>query len=221
MRGLDILGADTVIPSAGATYSDAKTVAAVQQALVNKHYDCGSTGPNHDGVDGLFGPKTKKAIQKLQGDVGLAQTGKIDVGVISTLQVTPGALPPGVSIQDNAALQAQVALDAATTVEHASTPGEVVDAAQATVDAAPPAPPELKQAAQKALAKAKAASTPAQVAAAAADVKTAATGVHDAVKPSWLTLPAWDGGPPRWQAGLYAVGGVVGLTALGYAVKGG
>jgi peptidoglycan hydrolase-like protein with peptidoglycan-binding domain len=221
MLGLDLLGAVETIPTAGATYTDAYTVASVQQALVDKHYDCGNSGPAHDGVDGMFGPKTKSAIKKMQGDVGLQQTGKIDAGVLSALQVTPGVLPPGVSIQDNAALQAQVALDAATKAEHAQSGSDVQAAAQLLVEATPPAPPELKQAALAAQAKAKAASTPAQVKAAADDLKKAATNTHESVKPSWFVEPAWAGGPPRWQAGLYAVGGVVGLTALGYAVKGG
>jgi peptidoglycan hydrolase-like protein with peptidoglycan-binding domain len=221
MRGLDLLGAIDTIPTAGVVYTDVFTVASVQQALVDKHYDCGNSGPAHDGVDGMFGPKTKAAIKKMQKDVGLQQTGKIDAGVISTLQVTPGVLPPGVTLQDNAALQAQVALDAATKAEHAQSGEDVQAAAQLLVEATPPAPPELKQQAQAALAKAKAASTPAQVKAAADSVKKAAADTHESVKPSWFVEPAWSGGPPRWQAGLYAVGGVVGLTALGYAVKGG
>src|SRR5690242_890987 len=66
-RGLDLLGCDEIvgfdydligddtIPTVSANYTDAKTVAAVQQALVKKGYNLGSSGPNSDGVDGIFG----------------------------------------------------------------------------------------------------------------------------------------------------------------------
>jgi peptidoglycan hydrolase-like protein with peptidoglycan-binding domain len=211
--GLSLLGVDA-IPTAGATYSDAKTVAAVQSALVGKGYDLGTSGPNGDGVDGLFGSKTKAAIKKLQTDLGADATGKIDSVVLSALKVTPGVLPPGVSIQDQAAVQAQVALDAATAAEHAQTPSDVQAAAQAAVNAAPAQPPQLKQAAQAALAKAKAAKTPADIKAAAGAVQDAAMDVHSAVKPSWFVIPAWEGGPPRWQMLAAGGGALVGLIAL-------
>src|SRR5277367_999267 len=117
MSGLDLFGCsdesilgDVTIPTAGANYTDAKTVAAVQSVLVKKGYDCGKTGPNGDGVDGVFGPSTKKAILKMQNDAGIPQTGIIDEGVISALKVTPGVLPPGVTYAGRAAVQAQVAL---------------------------------------------------------------------------------------------------------------
>ena len=206
LMGCDVLGAEVTIPTAGADYTDAKTVTAVQAALVKKGYDLGSTGPNHDGVDGDFGPKTKAAIKKLQAAVGADVNGRIDETVISALQVTPGVLPPGVSIQGRAAVQAQVALDAATLAEHAETPSDVQIAAQQAVDAAPPAPPELKQNAQKALAKAKAATTPAQVQAAAQDVKAAANDVHAAVT-----------GVPPWKIAVGIGGGaalLLGVTIL-------
>ena len=216
--GFDLLGADdavVTIPTAGATYSDAKTVASVQAALVKKGYDIGKSG-----VDGLFGPDTKKAILKMQADAGLYASGKIDEGVIMALGVTPGVLQPGVTLQGKAAVQAQVALDAATAAEHANTPSDVQIAAQQAVDAAPPAPPELKQDAQAALVKAKAAKTPAQVQAAASDVSDAAKSISVAVAPSWWSVPAWDGGYPRWQvalAGAFAFAGVGGGI---YALKG-
>lgn len=218
MLGLDLIGAVTTIPTAGADYTDAKTVAAVQQALVSKHYDCGTTGPKHDGVDGVFGRNTKNAIMKMQADVGLAQTGRIDEGVIVTLRVTPGVLPPGVSLQDNAALQAQVALDAATAADHAGTPDQLQTAAQQAVDAAPPLPPEVRQQALDALKKAKAASTPAEVKAAAQDVKAAAQQVHETTKPSWFVQPAWPGGWERWKVGLVALFATMSVGGLGYAV---
>ena len=62
---------------------------------------------------GDFGSKTKTAIKKLQAAVGADSNGRIDETVISALQVTPGVLPPGVTAQGRAAVQAQVALDAA------------------------------------------------------------------------------------------------------------
>ena len=230
--GFDYFGTDdeigdavVTIPSAGATYTDAKTVTAVQSALVKKGYDLGSSGPNNDGVDGVFGSKTKAAIKKVQGVIGEDQNGQIDTGIIMALQVTPGVLPPGVTMAGRAAVQAQVALDAATAAEHASTPSDVQTAAQSTVDAvnaaAPPAPPAVKQAAQDALTKAKAAKTPDQVKAAAQDVQAAAKDVHAAVAPSWWKTPAWTGGLERWKVAAIASGGIVGLGALAAVVLGG
>ena len=212
------VGQVVMIPTAGANYTDAKTVAAVQQALVNLNYDLGKSGPKGDGVDGMFGSKTKAAINKWQSDVGIPETGKIDEGVIGGLKVTPGVLPPGVSLQQQAALQAQVALDAATLAEHASTPADVQTAAdqasQAAAAAAPPPPPEVQQKLAAATAQAKAAKTPDQVKAAAKAVQSAAQDVHAAVKPSWWVEPAWNGGWPRWEVTLAGGAGTVGLAAL-------
>lgn len=224
MQGLDILGAVT-IPTAGANYTDAKTVTAVQAALVKKGYDLGDSGPNKDGVDGIFGSKTKAAIKKLQATIGAEQNGRIDEGVIAALQVTPGVLPPGVTAQGRAAVQAEAALDAATAAEHQAAlddpnPADVQTAAQQAVDAAPAQPPELKQAAQKALAQAKAATTPEQRKEAAQQTAAVAKDVHEAVKPSWLMLPAWEGGPLRWQLGLGLLGGIFGVGALAVTVGG-
>lgn len=198
------VGVDVIPTVAPVSYTDAKTVAAVQAALVKLGYDLGKSGPNNDGVDGLFGSKTKAAIKKMQATLGQEQTGKIDTGVVMALKVIPGSLPPGVTIEGRAAVQAQVALDAANLARHAETPTDVQIAAQAAVEAAPPAPPELKQNAQKALAKAKAATTPEQVKAAAAEVQQAATRVQEAVEPSWWVKPTWEGGPERWKTGAVA-----------------
>lgn len=220
MRGLDLLGATEVvtIPTAGANYTDAKTVAAVQKALVGLHYNLGTSGPNSDGVDGVFGSKTKAAIKKLQSVTGAEQNGRIDEGVIAALKVTPGVLPPGVTMQGRAAVQAQAALDAATTAEHAVTPSDAQDAAQQLVVvadiAAPPPPPEVRAKVEQAVAQAKAATTPVQVKAAAVAVKAAAQEVHDAVKPSWMETPAWEGGPERWKVGAAVAAGAVGAGAL-------
>lgn len=219
MRGLDLIGATVTIPTVGATYTDAKTVAAVQAALVGRGYDLGATGPNKDGVDGVYGSKTKAAIKKLQGNAGLDQTGVITTQVLQALgNLTPGVLPPGVTMAGRAAVQAQVALDVATAAEHAATPSDVQDAAEQLVTvsdtAAPPPPPEVKQKVAAATAQAKAATTPAEVKAAAVAVQAAAQDVHTAVKPSWMSTPAWDGGPERWKVGAALAAGVVGAGAL-------
>jgi hypothetical protein len=215
MRGFDCLGADPVvtIPTAGANYTDAKTVAAVQTALVRMHYDVGKSG-----VDGIFGRDTRAAIIKMQGDAGLEQTGKIDEGVIMALKVTPGVLPPGVTMAGKAAVQAQVALDAATAAEHAGTSAELQKAAQDAVDATsgaqPPLPPEVLQAARDALTKSKQATTPAQVQAVKQQVQQAAQTVATKVAPNWWMQPAWAGGWPRWQVATIGAGGTLGLGAL-------
>lgn len=218
MRGLDLIGATVTIPTAGANYTDAKTVAAVQAALLAHHYDLGTSGPNGDGVDGVLGSKTAGAIKKLQGTLSAEQTGKIDEGVIAALKVTPGVLPPGVTMAGRAAVQAQVALDAATAAEHAETPEDVQDAADQLVTvsdtAAPPPPPEVKQKVAQAQAQAKAATTPAQAKAAAVAVQAAAQDVHTAVKPSWMSTPAWAGGPERWKVVASIAAGGVGAGAL-------
>lgn len=233
-RYTKVLGdAAVTIPTVGAIYTDAKTVAAVQQALVNKGYDLGATGPAKNGVDGVFGPKTKTAIKNIQSIIGETQNGQIDVGVIMALQVTPGVLPPGVTLAGRAAVQSQVALDAATAAEHAQTPTDVQIAAQqvaqvaaaADADAAssssssdeaygPPLPPAVKKQVQAAVAQAQAATTPAQVQAAAVNVQAAALAVNESVAPSWWKMPAWSGGIPRWQVAALGAGGIVGFSGL-------
>jgi hypothetical protein len=221
--GFDLLGADEIgdgvvtIPTVGADYTDAKTVTAVQYALVKKGYDLGSSGPNGDGVDGILGSKTSAAIKKVQAIANSDVNGRIDETVIMALKVKPGVLPPGVTAAGRAAVQAQVALDAATAVEHSVTPSDVQQAAQQTADVAetaqPPLPPEIVQAARAALAKSKTMS-PSQVQQVKQDVQAAAKDVHAAVKPSWWKMPAWAGGWERWKVGAVAGGGVVGLGAL-------
>ena len=216
MEGLSLLGVEVTIPRAGANYTDAKTVLAVQAALVKRGYDLGSSGPKKDGVDGILGSKTKAAVKKLQTTLGVEPSGKIDEGVIMALGVTPGVLPPGVSLQAAAAVHAEAALEAATAAEHATTPGTVELAAEQTLAITPAAPPALRQAAEQALTKAKAAKTHEEVAAAAAAVKQVANDVRAEVGPSWWSLPAWEGGPARWKAGA-GIGGALALT-IGTAV---
>lgn len=43
-------------------------VKLLQQLLVGLGYNLGAYGPNHDGVDGVFGALTKAAVQKFQSD---------------------------------------------------------------------------------------------------------------------------------------------------------
>jgi peptidoglycan hydrolase-like protein with peptidoglycan-binding domain len=225
MHGLDCYVGDDVvsIPSAVSkpvTYTDAKTVTAVQAALVKKGYDCGSTGPNGDGVDGAYGSNTSNAIKKFQAALNWPQTGKIDPGICAQLGVTPGKLPPGVTMAERAAVQSQIALDNATAAEHAATPSDVQAVAtntQAVADAAaPPPPPDVQAQVKDATAKAKAAKTPADVKAAAQDLQAANQALHEVVKPSWVVSPAWPGGPAWWQVGV-AVGGALALGGLAIA----
>lgn len=84
LLGCDVLGAD--IPLAGAVYTDSKTVTMVQAALRDKGFD---PGP----IDGTMGPKTSAAIKKMQKALGAGQSGVIDEGVISALNVIPAAKP--------------------------------------------------------------------------------------------------------------------------------
>src|SRR5579859_2192359 len=79
-----IVGDDVVvIPKVGANYDDdPKTVTAVQYALVHSYgYDLGASGPNSDGVDGMYGSKTKAGVKKLQASLGYDQSGVIDENV--------------------------------------------------------------------------------------------------------------------------------------------
>lgn len=81
LRGTDVIVGDVTIPKADAVYTDSSTVTAVQRALKDKGFD---PGP----VDGVYGPKTKKAIQAMQAALGNEQTGVIDYGVLIALRVS-------------------------------------------------------------------------------------------------------------------------------------
>lgn len=221
LLGCDVLGAEVTIPTAGANYTDAKTVTAVQYALVKLGYNLGDSGPNKDGVDGLFGPKTSAACKKIQGIANSEQNGHIDETVIMSLKVTPGVLPPGVTAQGRAAVQAQVALEAATKAEHATSASDVQQAAQAVADAMVFEPMEITLPVQKALAKAKAATTPAQVQEAAKDVAAAARAAHDAKKPSWWMTPVTPGGWEGWKVVTVAGTAVVAVGALAFGALSG
>jgi len=56
-----------------------------QEILVSLGYDLGEFGPNKDGVDGKFGPKTKKAVKEFQKDHGLKVDGIIGIETATAL----------------------------------------------------------------------------------------------------------------------------------------
>lgn len=80
LKGCAVLGGDVTIPKAGLTYTDEMTVRSVQNALKDKGFD---PGP----IDGIYGPKTQKAIKSMQAAAGTAQTGVIDYSVLMALGV--------------------------------------------------------------------------------------------------------------------------------------
>lgn len=203
--GLVGVGAET-IPSAGATYTDFKTVLAVQDALKKAGFNPGT-------LDGKMGPNTAKAIRAMQTSIGIPVTGVIDSGVLMALKVTPGVVPPGVTAASQAEVESEAALNAATAVEHAVTKPDVQNAAAQVVDAAPASPPELRAAAVEAHAAVVAAKTPEQLATAKAQVQQVATQVQAAVAPSFWRRPMWRGAPvENWQG---IVGGIAGLAIAG------
>jgi len=56
---------DDKLPLKKGSYGE--RVKAIQESLVKKNkYDLGTSGPNGDGVDGDFGPKTDAAVRKFQ-----------------------------------------------------------------------------------------------------------------------------------------------------------
>lgn len=64
-------------------------VEAVQQALVNLGYNLGTTGSNGDGVDGVFGEKTKSAVKKFQTSKDLYSDGIVGDKTAGALGVQP------------------------------------------------------------------------------------------------------------------------------------
>jgi peptidoglycan hydrolase-like protein with peptidoglycan-binding domain len=59
-------------PIAGMESVPLGKVEAVQQKLVDLGYNLGKTGPNEDGVDGVFGSKSRNAVIKYQQDKGIS-----------------------------------------------------------------------------------------------------------------------------------------------------
>ena len=47
----------------------------MQSKLVYYGYNLGNTGPNKNGVDGKFGPKTDEAVRSFQDDAGIKVDG--------------------------------------------------------------------------------------------------------------------------------------------------
>lgn len=65
--------------------SKGEGVKEFQEILVNLGYDLGEYGPNMDGIDGKFGPKTKEAVKKFQKDQGLKVDGIIGIETATAL----------------------------------------------------------------------------------------------------------------------------------------
>jgi hypothetical protein len=79
-------GQETAMRLLGAGgYTDAMTVTGVQAMLKQRGYDLGKTGRGKDGVDGVYGPATAKAIKNVQLQTGQEQTGIIDDTLLKTL----------------------------------------------------------------------------------------------------------------------------------------
>lgn len=83
---------------------DTDAVKRIQQALLDVQtitgntYDLGSTGPNKDGVDGDYGPKTAAAVKKFKADenLGFTQFGDVGPGTMHRLDelFLAGPAPP-------------------------------------------------------------------------------------------------------------------------------
>jgi hypothetical protein len=192
-----LIGVDTV--PAAVSYVDQPTVLAVQAALKDKGFD---PGP----LDGIFGPKTSKAIKAAQKAAGRGQTGVVDYGVLAMLGVrAPASTPTTTTAGRSASAAAQ---DADAVAAKAQTPAQVTQAAQA-VEAAnavalPPPPPEVQTKVAQASAAARTAKSPAEVAVAARQVQDAAKAVVSAT--SFWGSPLWAGAPVRRWQGAVGVG---------------
>ncbi len=72
----DALRAEPAFPRLSA--GDAgPAVVDLQSALVDLGYDLGTSGPNGDGVDGLFGARTRTAVGAEQAEAGLRANGRV------------------------------------------------------------------------------------------------------------------------------------------------
>ena len=76
-------------PVAGMENVPLGKVEAVQQALVNLGYNLGNTGPNGNGVDGVFGEKTRSAVKKFQTSKDLYSDGIVGDKTAGALGVQP------------------------------------------------------------------------------------------------------------------------------------
>src|SRR4051812_40348872 len=72
---------DTIVtPQRKPVKVDASVVKAAQTALNDRGFDTGTP-------DGQIGPRTRAAVNKFQGDEGIAQTGQLDADTLSKLNV--------------------------------------------------------------------------------------------------------------------------------------
>jgi len=75
-----------------------ETIRAIQAALKAKGSEyanmLGTSGPNKDGVDGVYGTNTKNAIKKFQAANGIAQTGFVGKLTAPKLGVSPMSSTP-------------------------------------------------------------------------------------------------------------------------------
>jgi hypothetical protein len=62
-------------------------VSQIQTYLKTKGHNLGTTGPNKDGVDGLWGKKTKDAV-KVEFGIDIDETGNVASGTASTSGTT-------------------------------------------------------------------------------------------------------------------------------------
>jgi peptidoglycan hydrolase-like protein with peptidoglycan-binding domain len=72
-----VLNEQRAIPTAqrGQRNDDVKQI---QRALKTKGYNLGSGGPKNDGVDGIFGAATQRAVRDFQTKMKLSPTGRVD-----------------------------------------------------------------------------------------------------------------------------------------------
>lgn len=93
-------GATTLNESNSTTPEDA--IGLIQQAFVDLGFNLGSTGPNKDGVDKLFGSPTTRAVKAFQTEQAIAgaASGEVDQSTLKCLdeqrahvEVAPGLKP--------------------------------------------------------------------------------------------------------------------------------
>lgn len=78
-------------------------ISAIQTALKNAGFGdlLGTTGPNHDGVDGIYGKNTKNAIREYQKANGIKQTGFVGPITAPKLGVRPMGKNTAPKMSDN------------------------------------------------------------------------------------------------------------------------